>query len=53
MWMAIAEHYNVCVTPNILMSYEYQESTFNDRLEKTYIYKVIYSKSSASAKIHI
>lgn len=34
MWMAIAEHYNVCVTPNILMSYEYQESTFNDRLEK-------------------
>ena len=34
MWMAIAEHYNVCVTPNILMSYEYQESTFRDRLNK-------------------
>ena len=34
MWMKIASRYEVCVTPNILMSYEYQESTFRDRLNR-------------------
>ena len=34
MWMKIASRYEVCVTPNILMSYEYQESTFRDRIKK-------------------
>lgn len=32
--MKIASRYKVCVTPNILMSYEYQESTFRDRLNR-------------------
>lgn len=34
MWIAIAKQYDVCVTPNILMSYEYQESTFRNRIKK-------------------
>lgn len=54
MWMAIAVHYNVCVTPNILMSYEYQESTFNDRLEKNiYIQGDLFKKLCESQNTYL